>query len=393
MSKGTKYLLVSLPTSISPSNHSEEALEALRSTIGGDNGSTYPFAIPNFKIGTLDALVQQADDLAKLESSCEQVVAKVGDSLRGILDGDEDRVQQHKTINDKPVDQYLRSFQWNKIKYRADKPIVDLIDSLQKEIAGIDNDVKAKFSQYNQTKTSLAAAERKRTGNLSTKSLTTVVNPRLIIQDSEYLDTHLIAVPNMVTKDFYKSYETLTEKVVPRSAVEVAKDDEFTLFAVVTFKKNSAEFVHKCREKRWTPRDYKYKEGGKEEEAKEASQLEQDAKKLWGEALRLGRTGYSESAMIWIHVLALRVFVETVLRYGLPLDFVCGLVQTNAKLAKKAKTNLDANYSYLGGNAFNRDNKGRVTKDDAGLTNEMQAQGHMGDQEYSPYVYYEFEIV
>jgi hypothetical protein len=31
-----------------------------------------------------------------------------------------------------PVDQYLRSFQWNKIKYRADKPLADLIDSLQK---------------------------------------------------------------------------------------------------------------------------------------------------------------------------------------------------------------------------------------------------------------------
>jgi len=31
-----------------------------------------------------------------------------------------------------PVDQYLRTFQWNKIKYRADKSIADLIDSLQK---------------------------------------------------------------------------------------------------------------------------------------------------------------------------------------------------------------------------------------------------------------------
>jgi V-type H+-transporting ATPase subunit C len=100
MSKGTKYLLVSLPASITPSNHHDEALEALRSTIGGDNGQTSAFAIPNFKIGTLDALVQQADDLAKLESSCEQVVAKVGDSLKTILDGDDDRVQQHKTIND-----------------------------------------------------------------------------------------------------------------------------------------------------------------------------------------------------------------------------------------------------------------------------------------------------
>jgi hypothetical protein len=136
----------------------------------------------------------------------------------------------------------------------------------------------------------------------------------------------------MVVKDFYKSYEELSPMVVPRSATKLAEDDEFNLFAVTTFKKHSAEFVHKCREKRWTPREYRYKEGNKEEEAKEAETLAKDERKLWGEALRLGRTGYSESAMIWIHVLALRVFVETVLRYGLPLDFVAGIVQVSHQI-------------------------------------------------------------
>ncbi|KAL6708393.1 Vacuolar ATP synthase subunit C [Coniothyrium glycines] len=393
MSKGKTYLLVSLPTSITPSTNAEDALTALRTTVTNDVGSTSKFAIPKFKIGTLDALVQQADELTKLNNACEGVVAKVGDNLRQILDGDEEKVQQQKTINDKPVDQYLRNFQWNKVKYRADKPIAELIDSLQKELQGIDNDVKAKFSQYNQTKGALAAAERKRTGNLATKSLVNVVDPKALIRDSEYLDTHLIAVPNTVVKDFYKQYEELAPMVVPRSANKLASDDEFTLFAVTTFKKHSTEFVHKCREKRWTPRDYQYKEGNKEEEAKEADQLARDERKQWGEALRLGRTGYSESAMIWIHVLALRVFVETVLRYGLPLDFVCGIVQTDPKQAKKAKANLDAAYSYLGGNAFGRDSKGRIQKDDSTLSNDMQQAGHLGDQEYTAYVYYEFQVV
>jgi V-type H+-transporting ATPase subunit C len=59
-----------------------------------------PFNIPNFKIGTLDALVQQADDLTKLEATCEAVVAKVSDSLRSILGADEDRVAQYKMVND-----------------------------------------------------------------------------------------------------------------------------------------------------------------------------------------------------------------------------------------------------------------------------------------------------
>ena len=100
MSKQTKYLLVSLPTSISPSNEPDEALTALRSAVTTDYGTVTPFPIPELKIGTLDALVQQADELAKLEATCEAVVAKVGDSLRTILEGDEDKVAQQKMVND-----------------------------------------------------------------------------------------------------------------------------------------------------------------------------------------------------------------------------------------------------------------------------------------------------
>ena len=88
-----------MPTSISASLDKEDALNALRRTVG-DNGSTYPFNLPTFKIGTLDALVQQADDLAKLDTACGGVVSKVADSLRSILDGDETKIAQQKTIND-----------------------------------------------------------------------------------------------------------------------------------------------------------------------------------------------------------------------------------------------------------------------------------------------------
>lgn len=96
----SKYILVSLPSSITPNNDKDEALEALRSTISGSDVAVQEFKIPEFKIGTLDALVQQADDLAKLESSCEAVVAKVGDALRSLLEGDEGKIAQQKTVND-----------------------------------------------------------------------------------------------------------------------------------------------------------------------------------------------------------------------------------------------------------------------------------------------------
>ncbi|KAJ5860332.1 ATPase V1 complex subunit C [Penicillium soppii] len=389
MSKPSNYILLSLPTSIVPSHHRDDALQAVSATVSPDNGSATSFPIPEFKIGTLDALVQQADELAKLEASCQGVVAKVGDALKNILEGDESQIEQMKVVNDKPVDQYLRTFQWNKVKYRADKSLAELIDLLQKEAASIDSDIRYKYSQYNQVKNTLSTLQRKQTGNLSTKSLASVIDPKSIIQDSEYIETHLIAVPAQLVKDFLKTYETVAPMVVPRSAQLVASDSEFTLYAVTSFKKHSVEFVHKCREQKWIPRDFKYVEGGKEEERKEVERVGGDERKLWGETLRLGRTAWSEAVMIWVHILVLRVFVETVLRYGLPLDFVCALVRTQtSKQADRAKQNLENKYSYLAGNAFGRDKKGRMQRDDPG---EMHATGE-GGAEYTPYVFYEFEF-
>ena len=95
------FFLVSLPTSISPSDSRDEALTTLRSAVHPDQGTTYPFAVPEFKIGTLDALVQQADDLSKLEQGCKGVVDKIADSLRSLLEGDEQKVQEQKVVNDR----------------------------------------------------------------------------------------------------------------------------------------------------------------------------------------------------------------------------------------------------------------------------------------------------
>lgn len=197
----------------------------------------------------------------------------------------------------------------------------------EQEASSIDTDVRSKYNQYNQIKTNLQTLTRKQTGTLATKSLVSVVNPNLLIQSSEYIETHLVAVPNSYVKDFLRSYETLSPMVVPRSANVVASDDEYTLYTVTTFKKHSPEFLHKAREKKWVPRDFKFKEGGKEEEAREVDRVGGEEKRVWGETLRLGRTGWSEGVMVLIHVIVLRVFVETVLRYGLPLDFVSALVK------------------------------------------------------------------
>lgn len=70
-----------------------------------------------------------------------------------------------------------------------------------------------------------------------------------------------------------------------------------------------------------------------------------------------------------------------------------GAEQTTPKLAKKARSSLDTSFSYLGGNAFGRDKKGRVVQDDGAMSADMQAAGQGGEgNDYTPFVCYEFEI-
>ncbi|SPO04209.1 probable H+-ATPase V1 subunit c, vacuolar [Cephalotrichum gorgonifer] len=378
----SKYIFLSLPLDAFDSSDKGEAQSTLKSILS-DSGSVLPYNIPSFKIGTLDALVQHADDLAKMEATCAGVVSKVADSLKTLLNGDEDKIAQHKRVNELSTDQYVSSFSWNKVIYRPDKPLAELVGMLQKEMVSVDNDVKSKLNQYNAAKTNLAALERQRTGNLSTKSLSAVVDPAGLIHGSEYLESHLIAVPKISRKDFLQTYETLTQLVVPRSAAEVAQDDEFVLFSVVTFRKTSAEFLTKCREQKWIPRQFKSTEGGQQDEQRQLDRAVQEEKKAWTEATRMAVTGWSGCVQAWLHIVTLRVFVEAVLRYGLP---------TTSKASKKVKTTLDTNYSYLGGNAVSRDKRGKVA-DDTALAAEMAAAG-LGSSggEYAAYVYYEVDI-
>ncbi|KAI5780529.1 hypothetical protein EDC01DRAFT_668396 [Geopyxis carbonaria] len=386
---GNKYLLLSLPASISRSHDREEAFAAIKSIIPSDAGSPALFPIPDLKIGTLDALVLQADELAKLDANVEGAVAKVADVLRNLVPGQEDN---YKRVNEQPVEKYLAKFSWNKVKYRSDKSIAEILKSIQREVVSLDSDIKSAFTSYQNIKSSLISVQRKTTGNLTTRSLAPLISKRDFVTNSEYLETLLIVVPKPLQKDWLKSYEQLAPMVVPRSSQELAKDEEYVLNSVTLFKKHATEFVAKARAAKFTPRDFAWTEDAVEADEREAQNVEHEERKLFGRTLQLAGTGYADLFVAWTHVKALRVFVESVLRYGLPLEFVSTVIRCpGEKQAKKAKAELDGAYGYLGGNAFGRDKKGKI-KNDIGDVAAGVAGLNLGE-DYTAYCYFEFDVV
>ncbi|TEB39299.1 V-ATPase subunit C family protein [Coprinellus micaceus] len=304
--------------------------------------------IPSFKTGTLDSLITLSEDLPKQDAFFTATVAKSVDTLRNLLNNDPSKLAQHILVDERNVDSYtLGGWKWNEGRYPVQRSLRELVDGLNSEMTSIDNALKTKLTNYNLVKGSLTQMQRKKNGNLSVRSLADIVTADDFVLGSEYLETVLVAVPKNLVKEWYSSYERLSSMIVPRSAKELLADDEFVLFSVVIFKRIHDDFIQKCRERKFLVRDFTFSE---EEITREQDELENanaTEKELWTELLRLARTNFSESFQLLVHLKVVRLFAESVLRYGLPSNYIGVVVKPAPKSAKKIFDVLQRQFTYL----------------------------------------------
>uniref|UniRef100_A0AAQ4R3Z2 V-type proton ATPase subunit C n=1 Tax=Gasterosteus aculeatus aculeatus TaxID=481459 RepID=A0AAQ4R3Z2_GASAC len=130
---------------------------------------------------------------------------------------------------------------------------------------------------------------------------------------------------------------------------------------------------------RFTVRDFQYNEEELKADKEEMTRLCTDKKKQFGPLVRWLKVNFSEAFIAWIHIKALRVFVESVLRYGLPVNFQAMLLQPNKKNMKKLREVLSDLYKHLDSSAAIID----AAMDIPGL--------NLSQQEYYPYVYYKID--
>ncbi|KAI0936091.1 hypothetical protein AcV5_004315 [Taiwanofungus camphoratus] len=364
-----------------------EELSAKLSNSKAATASLAPLPVPSFKTGTLESLISLSEELPKHDAFFTATVAKTVDTLRNLLNNDPAKLAQHVRVNEQPVDAYLlRGWRWNEGRYGVERALRDMVDVLNKEMTSIDNVMKSKLNNYNLAKGSLVQMQRKKTGNMSVRSLADIVRKEHFIQDSEYLETLLIAVPKNLVKDWNAKYERLTPMVVPRSSTPIAADDEYALFAVVIFKKVHDEFLQKCRDNKYIARDFTYSEDLLGKQREELALADTAEKELWTELLQLARTNFSEAFQILVHLKVLRLFVESVLRYGLPAGYAGLLVKPEPKATKRTLATLQTQFAYLGRRANPRTAKTRAGGGGDEFVGEYQA---LLEQEYFDFVLFE----
>ncbi|KAK6198670.1 uncharacterized protein RJT21DRAFT_50399 [Scheffersomyces amazonensis] len=380
MTSIAKYLILSLP-------QSTNAQGWLQNELNGGKTNLYKLNLQDFQSGTLDSLVQESEELSKIDTQLSSSVSKVIDILNNVTDSNQSKT---RIINNQSIYDYIERFNWNSSKYRLDKPISQLVSIISNEAVAFDNDVRAAYQTYQTAKSNFLAADRKKNGDLSIKSLHEIVKPEQFVLNSEHLITILIAVPKNLVDDWNSHYETLTEFVIPRSSELIASDSEYSLFSVTLFKKYQNDFINASRERKWHPRnDFQYNEEILNNLRKEFDLTKQTEFKLKNDLIRLSKTAYSDIFQAWLHIKIIRVYVESVLRYGLPPQFNYYLIkfdQANLKNLSKSRKELIDKFGYLGGS-------GSDDKKSSTATNSLQEYASLVDTEYEPFVLYEIDIV
>ncbi|XP_027476416.1 V-type proton ATPase subunit C 2 isoform X3 [Callorhinus ursinus] len=398
----------------------QENLQALErmNTVTSKSNLSYntKFSIPDFKVGTLDSLVGLSDELGKLDTFAESLIKKMAQSVVEVMEDAKGKVPENLLANGglKEKMKYLKidlpsfvtHFEWDMAKYPAKQPLVSVVDTLAKQLAQIETDLKSRTAAYNTLKTNLENLEKKSMGNLFTRTLSDIVSKEDFVLGSEYLITLLVIVPKLI-----------------------AEDNEGGLFTVTLFRKVIEDFKTKARENKFTVREFYYDEKEIKREREEMSRLLSDKKQQYqtscvalkkgsstfpdhkvkvtplgnparpaagqtdreresegegeGPLLRWLKVNFSEAFIAWIHIKALRVFVESVLRYGLPVNFQAVLLQPHKKSStKRLREVLNSVFRHL-------DQVAAASILDASV----EIPGlQLNNQDYFPYVYFHIDL-
>ncbi|XP_005044329.1 V-type proton ATPase subunit C 2 isoform X1 [Cinclus cinclus] len=370
-----------------------QAWERMNTVTSKSNlSSNSKFHIPDLKVGTLDALVGLSDELGKLDSFAESVIKKIAQYIGEVMEDSKDKVQENLLANGGLKDKmkclqidlisYLTRFEWDMAKYPIKQPLKNISEALAKQVTQIEADLKTRSAAYNNIKGNLQSLEKKTMGNLLTRTLADIVHKEDFVLNSEYLITLLVVVPKSSYLQWQKTYESLSDMVVPRSTKMIAEDAEGGLFTVTLFRKVMDDFKAKARENRFMVREFYYDEKELKCEKEELMKLASDKKQQYGPLLRWLKVNFSEAFVAWIHVKALRVFVESVLRYGLPVNFQAMLLQPNRKSVKRLRDVLNVVFKHL-------DEVAAASIMDPG----MDIPGlQLSNQEYYPYVYFKIDL-
>ncbi|KAK9815311.1 hypothetical protein WJX72_001409 [[Myrmecia] bisecta] len=323
-----------------------------KTTYEADLSLNYRFELPDLRVGTLDTLMVLSDDLVKVNSMMEAVVNKIRRQLFDMQTaGGSGEEREEVLVEGISPDAYIERFEWHDAKYPPRRPLAETVQAITETVQKLEDDLKVRVSEYNQLKGQLSAHARKQTGSLAVRDLTGIVKERDVVQ-TENLTTLFVVVSKHTKNEWLSGYEALSDFVVPRSSKLVFEDNDYSLFTVVLFRRIADTFKSAARAKGFQVREYEFSADSQQASQAQIQKLRQDVETKRSQLEQWSSTAYGEAFSAWIHICAIRLFVESILRYGLPPQFLGVLIKPNPKTTTKLRKQLTSMFGTAGSNKY-----------------------------------------
>lgn len=312
----------------------------------------------------------------KIERQFNEIVASVNSSGEALTP------EYTLRVNEVSVEAYLKDFKWDFSKFQVQgKQLSELVGHMQGVAVRAEDELKQLGTTYADKIVALSSVQRKKQINLLSSDFEDFLVEedimRLDMQDTEHLLTVMVVVPKAFEAEFLASYDKTMgadigcyggvrdwsneakdvgssqalskaareavrgSVVVPDSKRKVCEEGDSSMWAITMLKGHyeagsfdedgiftNGTFVDYLpalkvafREKKCTIRDFSFSTemtGGIDQQIEKARA---DLDKVRGQCGRWCKAHFGEVFAASMHVKMVRAFVESVLRYGLPVDF------------------------------------------------------------------------
>ncbi|CAA9986340.1 vacuolar ATP synthase subunit c, putative [Plasmodium knowlesi strain H] len=295
----------------------------------------------NLKFCSFDDLLKCADDLQKYDSYAYGCLKKIEKLAKEYDENIELKIiYQRQHIN---IDQYIRRFTWDDAKYPRNRSLTDTIDVMVNNITKLSDEIHIKSSMLNDLK------EKKKkdipktdTNNFFLKNLNEILTPQTVSQadfmETEYLTTLIAYIPKNSVDEWLASYEKFSQYVVPRSTEQfkgLVDKDGNTLWKVYVFKKFAESFKEAAKLKKFVVKSFKYDEQKYNDVMESRTKVEAEIIRQETFLRRMCLAAFSDIFSAFIHINILRVFCESVLRFGVPPNFASFSIRINGESKEK----------------------------------------------------------
>ncbi|KAF8819703.1 putative vacuolar ATP synthase subunit C [Cardiosporidium cionae] len=290
------------------------------------------FDVPlNLKFGSFDSLIRTVDEFPKHDLAVENILRKVQRQAVDINPNQEFKIiLQGKSI---PIEQYMRRYSWDDSKFPRTRPLRDNLQYLMQTVVNSDENVRAKAAGWMDAKSKSSDISKKENVSFSQRDLVEVLTPAVVKKEdfieTEHLTTLIVYVPRGLETDWLNAYESMQEFVVPRSAkrFDLKEKEGGSLWRIIVFKSVAEAFITSARDRRFIVREFIYQPDGYDSLVQYRTKVEAEKSQQEVFLSRVCAAAFSEVFTSWMHLKAMRMFCESVLRYGVPPRFASFLLK------------------------------------------------------------------